>query len=269
MHIDETDNNEWLKKIQELYERLGIEPAFGGASFHCPHYEECSKHCEIRDKFHTGTWPYVGAEYGQAIIKGHRAKILFVAMERGGKFDPSEVPTLKHTQDDFRNTAEKRKNPHMGGVAAIMKHLVDEADPLSSDPLSYCRQFALTNAVKCVEYTDRMDSGSTPTMIRKCRSHLTEEIDLLKPDLIITQGVHPRETVMKVLRPQREVREFKDESGRKKARILVAGSRLLFTTPHPAARLKGLKWKIGVLPGFLDDAVRLVRDEFAAMSAGS
>jgi uracil-DNA glycosylase len=136
-------------------------------------------------------------------------------------------------------------------VAEIMTHLVDEADPRR-----FSRQFALTNAVKCVEYTGRMDSGSTTTMIVNCASHLRAEIDALIPDLIITQGDHPRNAVSRLLGPLRSVADFADEAGR--SEIRAAGSRLVVTTPHPA-RLTGLGWKSGGLPAFLDAAIRRAR----------
>jgi uracil-DNA glycosylase len=212
---------------------------------------------------HTGTWPYIGAEYGQALIRRYLVRILFVAMERGGSYDPSYEPAFKDTQYNFRTAAEKRTNPHMGGVAAIMKHLVDE-----TEPLRYSQQFALTNAVKCVEYTESMNSGSTPEMIRNCKSHLRAEIEALNPDLVKTQGTHPRHTVCQILEPIKAVADFADEAGRTRATILAARSRLIVTTPHPA-RLKGLGWKSAGLPPFLNAAIQKVRDALVNFATGS
>jgi uracil-DNA glycosylase len=261
-----TDNLETPERTaaRELYEFLGIVPAPVMGNFRCPSLSECSRQCRDRgERFNTGTWPYIGAEYGQAVIKSCRVRILFVAMERGGSHDPSYEPAFKDTQNSFRTAAEKRTNPHMGGVAAIMKHLVDEIEPLR-----YSQQFALTNAVKCVEYTESMNSLSTPEMIRNCKSHLRAEIEALNPDLVITQGTHPRHTVCQILEPLSSVADFADEAGRTKATILAAGSRLILTTPHPA-RLKGLGWKSGGLPAFLNAAVQKARDEFVTLAARS
>lgn len=263
MSTDDLETPERLA-TRELYERLGIVPASVADDFRCPNLADCSRLSRARGaRFHTGTWPYVGPEYGRAVIRGRRVRILFVAMERGGSHDPSEELAFKQTQYNFRVAAEERSNPHMGGVAEIMKHLVDEVDPRR-----YSQQFALTNAVKCVEYTGRMDSGSTTKMIKNCKSYLRAEIDALKPDLVITQGTHPRDTVCQILDPLRPLADFADEDGRSRSRILATGSRLIVTTPHPA-RLKGLGWKSGGLPAFLDAAVQRARDELVALAVGS
>jgi hypothetical protein len=45
-----------------------------------------------------------GTEYSAARIMGRSARILFVAMERGGKFNPLEEPAFADTQGDFRQS---------------------------------------------------------------------------------------------------------------------------------------------------------------------
>src|SRR5256885_6570474 len=72
--------------IIDLYAARGIVPCPHGGEFRCPHAESCSMMARRHGReFHTGTWPYVGADYGKARVSGYLIRVLFVAMERGGK----------------------------------------------------------------------------------------------------------------------------------------------------------------------------------------
>jgi hypothetical protein len=120
MDVDTIETSDRVA-IQALYKRLAIAPTISSTEFGCTHLDNCSRRCrEGGRRFHTGTWPYVGAHYGSATVDGYIARILFVAMERGGRHDPAEELAFADTQWAFRTSMEERKNPHMGGVAEII-----------------------------------------------------------------------------------------------------------------------------------------------------
>lgn len=244
--------------ISKVYDRQGITPAARNDDFRCPHLEKCKSSVRVNSqqlKFRTGTWPYVGLDYGKALVRGHPTKILFVAMERWG-----EDRDFAQTQTDFRKAAEERSNPHMGGTAEIMESLVD--DKVRE---SYSLQFALTNAVKCVEVTGRARSRSTATMIDKCAEHLRVEIDILAPDLIITQGEHPKSTILNLFPLRPAPPPFSGDAG--KAEIFLGEHFVVLTTPHPAHK-KGWRWKLGPLPRFLQEAVNCTAAELLRFTPG-
>jgi uracil-DNA glycosylase family 4 len=231
--------------IKRLYQRQHILPSAHQKDFRCSHLDDCSG---SRSELCTGNWPYIGAHYGEARVSGRRLRILFIAMERGGK---SSYESFSQTQRGFRIYAEGLKNPHMGGTAQIMKFLVDN----NKQSQLHTRQFALTNAVKCVEATGSQQSSSTATMISKCSEHLTEEIKCLKPHLVITQGCHPSQTIVELFHPKC-VKRFRGQAGKAEVRL---GEHLgyhfvILTTPHPAHK-PGWAWKNGPLPKFLQNAV--------------
>lgn len=240
--------------IMGLYASRGIVPCPSGGGFRCPHIATCSKMAARHGKdFHTGTWPYVGAGYGRAHVSGHLLRILFVAMERGGTFDPfrKDAPnelTFAHTQMNFRQATELRENAHMGGTSELMGCLVDD-----KRIGVYSTDFALTNAVKCVEFTSSQNSPSTSAMMSNCAAHLREEITLLRPHLVITQGAHPKDTLLRLFQPMRLVEQFSGQAGL--AEVQVGDKFVLLTTPH-AARKSGWRWKQGPLPEFLQNAVK-------------
>jgi hypothetical protein len=248
MH-DERDTRKtpYRLKMQALYRERQIIPARTG--FRCQSLDECSESGRLQ--LRTGDWAFVGAEYGKAKIEGHAARILFVAMDRGG-YAGAGSEVFQNTQASFRRSIESPRNPHMGGVALILKHLVGERDvsKLSS-------QCALVNAVKCAKRTDRMSTETTRLMISNCADHLLAEIRALNPDLIVTQGAHPMKTVVSSMADLCLVQEFA-VSGRGKARVFTNSRLVVLTTPHPA-RQSGLKWSRGILPQFFIEAIALAR----------
>jgi uracil DNA glycosylase superfamily protein len=244
--------------IQELYARRGILPCQQMNDFCCEHKADCSrKPPKPGLAFHTGTWPYVGALYGDARVHGTPVRILFVAMERGGKFKPSEELRFPDAQYDFRYSAEEKQNAHMGGVSQLIDALVDNEDLKNSSTL-----FALTNHVKCVWFTDSQDSESTGTMISNCNEHLRAEIEVLQPHLVVTQGVPPANTIRGLFPSLDSVASFIGDAGT--SSVLVGKDFIVLVTPHPT-RKKNWKWKTGVLPAFLHDAAERARTEVAAL----
>jgi hypothetical protein len=114
--------------VIDLYRRLGLESA-DNQSFNCE-YCNCNRACFRGQPLCCGIWPYVGVEYGAAIIRAKRTRILFIAMDRGS--DGQELK-FTDTQEAFRKSAELRTNWHMGGVALIMAALLDHGASDSTD----------------------------------------------------------------------------------------------------------------------------------------
>jgi len=162
-------------------------PARGGSLFQCGALEGSCTQCPSGPDYHRGTWPYIGFQYGAESEDPSVPRILFVAMDRGAGFDLEEEPTFADTQRNFRNGCETRHNPHMGGVSQIMAFLTSPNTPASQ----YAQLFALTNAVKCVRKTGRQTSTATSEMKRHCAAHLGFEIDVLEPQIVVTQGEPP------------------------------------------------------------------------------
>lgn len=249
MNPDAYETKDRLAVIN-LYKRLGIEPA-DDHSFSCK-YRDCDEGCSRGLPLCCGTWPYVGLEYGAAIVRGKPTRILFIAMDRGS--DGHEL-MFPDTQEAFRKAAEQRTNWHMGGVALLMAGLLDDGTCAK-----YSLQFALTNAVKCVLSNKKnMNANLDRTMICNCANHLWSEIEDLRPHLIITQGTHPRETVVAHYSDLKPLVKVVDQT--RSCQILRRDHLIVLTTPHPA-RQRGLKYKRGALglgqgsmPPFWEEAI--------------
>ena len=179
------------KKIHDLMSRdLKVAPTCG---FACPDHESCNRSAKgalAPGQGRRGDWAYVGAHYGDAIVGGRKARVLFVSKDRPGRdlYRPFEVSQSK---EDFRGSASPNGNPHMKGVYFELKHLLDEG--VSDEVISH--QFALVNAVLCGPVgTDpksgkhRMTSRSTGKMQSNCRKNTARIIQTLMPDIVIVQG---------------------------------------------------------------------------------
>jgi hypothetical protein len=147
--------------LQNLFLKRDIVPAQEHA-FRCENKASCQAAAKLT--LITGTWAYIGTGYGQAHVGGRPVKILFVAMDTGGRGEPETFIT---TQSGFRCGAEKPTNAHMGSVHLLLHELVDD-----KDPVLFSRQFALTNAVKCRRKTGKMETACPGRMKRNCASHL-------------------------------------------------------------------------------------------------
>ena len=243
--------------VRTLQEDMGSGAAVG--AFRCSSWNLCEESLRKRvgdTQITQGDWTYVGHEYGQAIVRGKPARILFVSMERPKGHETDSEPFEK-TQKSFRESCRKRSNPHMGGVDTILCHLLDPE--ATADQRS--QQFALTNSVRCAPMAKDSNSRSTNTMLRKCQRHTEAILASLMPDIVVTQGYLAYEGIERIV--PTELHWWNDNGrasqGRRFAEVRRGAGILLLRTAHPA-RYPEFKWSKGNLPKHLGEAIDFVRD---------
>jgi uracil-DNA glycosylase family 4 len=236
------------ERVPDLYIDQGIVPS--PDSFSCEFLRTCSNSTKI--PLCNGNWPYIGSDYGKGMIGGVAYKILFIAMDRGGE-GFSDKETFMETQSEFYEGTVNPGNPHMGGVSLILQRLLDAA-PISV--LAKC--YSLTNALKCTKKTGSMSTNPTRKMITNCAVHLKAEIGTLDPNLIVTQGAHPSDTVLELFPESKTIDSFSAGS-RSTTAVYQSEKTIILVTPHPA-RQPGLCWKQGVLPPFFERAIDLAKE---------
>ena len=232
----------WRTRVKNLQIQLGIGASEG--CFDCDHFKCCHK--SIRNQpILKGDWTYVGHQYGEALVGGKKAKILFVSMDRGGD-DKSKKEEFEATQQGFRTAAYKRENSHMGGVDVELEHLLDETPPEDR-----CQQFALTNSVRCRPITGKQESESTSVMKQNCKSHTQAIIQELEPDIIIAQGRNqnpkietPCQIICTLFNP--DIKKKYYCKGRSPVEIGRGEEILFLLTAHPAYYSRqGFRWDKG------------------------
>ncbi len=245
----------WRTKVKNLQTQLGIGASKG--CFDCDHFTSCHK--SICNKpILKGDWTYVGHQYGEALVGGKKAKILFVSLDRGGQGDGYEK--FKATQKGFRTAAYKRENSHMGGVDVELEYLLDK----TTSRKDRCQQFALTNSVRCRRKSGSMKYEATPIMEQNCESHTKAIIQELEPDIIIAQGrENPCNSMRRLFNP--EIVERYRGYGTS-AEIGQSKDCLFLLTAHPAFySRKDFNWKNGYLPEGLKEAFERAKEIYSGV----
>lgn len=259
----------WRKKVKDLQTQLGS----GNSEdcFSCEHFPKCKESVDSNADIRQGDWTYVGHQYGKALIKGKKARILFVSMERPwGGDEKDRWQDFEDTQQDFRESAYMRHNHHMGGVDAELAYLLDK----TTSPADRCQQFALTNAVRCRRSSNSKKYKRMPVMEQNCESHTKEIIQELKPNIVIAQGNPPRKSLYRLFSPEilesyRQVYINKVEVVQRVVETVEVGladKRIFLFTPHPTFYTypdNSFKWKWKDLPtDLLEEAFKKVREIF-------
>jgi uracil-DNA glycosylase len=235
------------KDILHLYEELEIYPK--GQKIKCSNFSSCQRSLKNVDhKLFFSGWPYIGKHYAETTISGKKASVLVISMDLGGKGQPTSDFLLR--QNEWSNAFLNKNNPHTGGTDSIIKFLVD-----GESPGKYVDQFALINAVKCSPETGDMKSVITNIMQNNCSHCLSAEIEVLKPNFIITQG-YAKDMLKEVLQLNDSncVETYTNENEERPIEIYVKKKITVVTMPHPA-RQKGLNWKSDDLPHYFIKAL--------------
>ena len=169
---------DYSKKLGEFYSEANI----GGSShdvnksFSCQFKDSC--HAGINGLIQLGADAHVGSEYGNPY------RIVVLSLDRGeGSANLSERRSEIEGKED--------PNPHMKGTLETLQAVLNPG--INSKDTSVYRQFALLNAAKC---TPAKSMNMAPAQFfEHCAPHILKELQILAPQLIITQGVQAKTTL--------------------------------------------------------------------------
>ena len=262
----------WRIKVKKLQIEQGTGASPG--CFKCRYFDRHSPSCYAslsnsycRNNINKGDWTYVGYQYGKASINTKKAKILFLSMDRGGQGCGYEE--FVDAKKAFRLGAYKRSNSHMGGVAVLLKYLLDNETSCKDRS----QQFALTNSVRCRPRASDMDSRSTDQMVLNCENHTKAIIDVLRPDIIIAQGKdkgkeNPCKSLLRLFNPniEKEYDNGRSRQSFRSAEIRRDQGRLFLLTAHPRS-YPNFRWSAGYLPDELERLCEHVRELYSECSS--
>ena len=168
-----------IAELKQYYSDKGISPV----DFRCPHLEDCRRDCET---FTKAKEALVGSEYEKHTLP----RILFVSLDSGwGDPDPRnrtlEAQRQHFEAEDYNEYG--RKNEHwyrtIELASIILKQFKQDLTVESVRPY-----FAHTNSAKCSMNKPNMAQADR-RLFDNCRGYIPEEIRLLNPDILITQGI--------------------------------------------------------------------------------
>ena len=224
------------RQLQEFYQSRDIS----NASFSCPFQQNCEEDAAPRALLH-GAEAHLGSRYGQI------ARIVIVSLDVGRKCPPMEE-RRKHVEDDLGERAPSNLNPHLRGTRALLEALLGEEVPYDE----VFSHFAMINAAKCTGADEKKDMVPGP-LFKRCLPYAMGELEILAPQLIITQGNRARLVVKKAksftkedcddfIAPFLPCHEKVEQALRSMCQAYmrswkVGGHRALaLCTPHPSAR---------------------------------
>lgn len=178
-------NGEILNELQMYLDCKGIS----AHNFKCKHYKECKGG---NPNFVKATEPYVGADY----IKNELPRVLFVSLDPGSADkdpDSRKLVVVKNIEDAGCNPLSLHKGRHWYETHELTWRLIRKFLPgLQFKHIgSY---FAHTNSAKCCH--NNLGGAMGPDiMFRNCRKFIPREIEILSPDILVTQGNQAKEVV--------------------------------------------------------------------------
>ncbi len=168
-----------IQELKTYYYANGIS-AFG---FRCHFANSCRLFC---NNFVEAKEAYVGSEYE----KGTLPRVLFLSADPGGDPNPQT-----RTMEAARRSEEEDCDPEsLAGYKAWHWHhthhlawiFLKKFNP-GLQFKNICPYFAHTNSAKCCEDYERTKQAS-PRLFDNCRGYIPGEIQILDPDILITQG---------------------------------------------------------------------------------
>lgn len=219
--------------LRDFYETNRIAVS----NFSCKHLEKCEAASSPRP-LHNGAEGHIGSQYGSVL------RLVIVSLDTG-----HESNNLEERRKRVESVTEEGINPHMRGTTTLVQKILGDVVPENSNIHQY---YSMVNSAKCSGADDKQDMVNDE-LYSNCLEYTMREIELLKPQLLVTQGVK----AAKVLRhfPLNEVfsvtEVFKEmgigESAQNwlcsvvneyiRAVQLNSGEYVpILQTPHPAAR---------------------------------
>jgi hypothetical protein len=222
-----------IQELKEFYSKNHLNRN----GFKCIHSLDCETETAKTNRIinFRGAQAHVGALYGEKL------KIVVLSLDSGGGHDYIEERT-----ETIESVIYRKANPHMRGTIEILRVLF----PNESDA-TCLKRFAMTNSAKCSAGDSRDKLPST--VYEKCSGFHKTEIEILIPDLLISQG---NDAYPYFLKPQKisdkEFEEFYELNTNSSPKILKAIqptiSRycrtveilnfkvMLINCPHPSSR---------------------------------
>jgi hypothetical protein len=210
-----------IEETNQYYLRQGISPV----PFLCKHLDDCKLGCT---KFVEASEPYIGREYEKC---GHGAmpRLLFLSLDpKYPSTDPNQRTIQWHrTYEENEYDHANKNDKHWYWTHELARTLLCQFKP-SLKREEACWYFAHTNSAKCV--TD--NTNNKWKLFECCREYIPGEIEILRPDVLITQGNEARAAIGS-LRPT--LSDGQDGCG---YAMIKTGDRhvLSFHSIHPAVR---------------------------------
>lgn len=172
------DAKRMLKYLEDYYKKYGIL----STHFTCIHKNDCMDDCQ---EFTGPKSSFVSSEYE----KGNLPRLLFLSLDSGS----GEKNPLDRTPIAVRNIEEKRNimalapYKHWFRTHEIALHFLNKFTDQIKIEDDVKKYFAHANSAKCCMNKPNKQQAND-ILFENCRKYLPEELKILNPNIIVTQG---------------------------------------------------------------------------------
>ncbi len=222
-----------LKTLQSYYE----EQKIAAHGFDCPHRDECSTESP---GFTEAKASYVGPLYGET---AKLPRLLFLSLDSGSADEEPENRTLEGVRKWNVECDVERlpRNRHWYRTHELAQRLFAPFRPGISvaDTRLF---FAHVNSAKCCQNNPGR-AQANPTLFKNCCAFIPEELKILEPEIIVTQGKWAKEAICEGFEIQEHTCKLLDVNGYRNPALYETGEieigsetrALWISTYHPAA----------------------------------
>ncbi|MEK7353046.1 MAG: hypothetical protein AABZ77_00885 [Chloroflexota bacterium] len=166
-----------LEELRQYYNEVGIS----SLDFRCKHHEECKAGAE---KFTKAKAALVGKEYQSRKLP----RLLFISLDSGSGDELAEPRTACEVQKQYEqsNPLGGGKNKHWYRTHELAYEILKTfGSNMTIDSVK--GYFAHTNSAKCCMNKPGRRKADRK-LFTNCKEYIPDEVRILKPDIIITQG---------------------------------------------------------------------------------
>ena len=168
--------------------------------------EPCGN-CDYKPRFTGPKSSYVGTEYERSagFAQGGLPRLLFLSPDSGGETwdaiskTPEQVRRGEERVDhNVANYGRGLQRKHWYRTYELASYILRVFDPKFEDIGNVKGHFAHVNAAKC-SVNNLRNRQANPRLVENCREYLPGELEVLLPDIVITQGTKCRDDAIKHL----------------------------------------------------------------------
>jgi len=239
-----------LSDLQTYYEENGIE----ALNFTCKHRDHCSAGCP---DFTGPKAAFVGEEYE----RGTLPRVLFVSLDSGDASPNPRDRTLRRVREieQGRDVLALDRKLHWYNTHEIGWRILQRFAPWLQlkDITPY---FAHTNSAKCCMNRSGKKQAAD-RLFGNCRVYVPEELKILKPEIVVTQGKMARTALRGIDVLRRGEKACASAETFEYKVLSIAGKPVLcMHTYHPSAYGHFWRQKKNCLETFADLASAFIRE---------
>lgn len=183
------NDNRIVFRLRNFYRDKGLVPS----DFHCENLSICEQTCrDAGYSFSSAREAMIGSKYHCA-----DPRIVVVSSDPGNmKYQRNATKTIEYERDceDCTTTSGMNKNSHWYQTLYMVYLLLNLKKKRKIDLDKVKSYFAHLNSVKCC--ANRPKHNEAPgVLLSNCKSFLKEELSILKPNIIVTQGIRAQRAI--------------------------------------------------------------------------